>query len=79
LPARVLHPAFYGSFDWHSCVHMHWLLVRVRRLHPGLVQRAAIDALLDRHLTPTNIAAECAYLRRPHAQSFERPYGWTCS
>lgn len=22
---RNLHPAFYGSFDWHSCVHMHWL------------------------------------------------------
>ncbi len=29
---RDLHPAFYGSFDWHSCVHMHWLLARVRRL-----------------------------------------------
>ena len=27
LPSRLLHPAFYGSFDWHSCVHMHWLLV----------------------------------------------------
>ncbi|MEO8675724.1 MAG: DUF2891 domain-containing protein [Casimicrobiaceae bacterium] len=77
LSPRVLHPAFYGSYDWHSCVHMHWLLVHVRRLHPGLPQRSAIDALLDRHLTPANISAECAYLRRPHAQSFERPYGWT--
>jgi hypothetical protein len=77
LPPRMLHPAFYGSFDWHSCVHMHWLLVHVRRRHPELAQRAAIDALLDRHLAPPNIAAECAYLRRPHAQSFERPYGWT--
>lgn len=76
-PPRVLHPAFYGSYDWHSCVHMHWLLVHVRRLHPALPRRAAIDALLDRHLAPANIAAECAYLRRPHAQSFERPYGWT--
>lgn len=25
---RELHPAFYGSFDWHSCVEMHWTLVR---------------------------------------------------
>ena len=33
---RELHPAFYGSFDWHSCVHMHWMLARVRRLHPSL-------------------------------------------
>ena len=20
---------FYGSFDWHSCVEMHWVLVRL--------------------------------------------------
>jgi hypothetical protein len=77
LPPRLLHPAFYGSYDWHSCVHMHWLLVHVRRLHPALPQRADIDALLCRHLAPANIAAECAYLERPHAQGFERPYGWT--
>jgi hypothetical protein len=76
LPPRALHPAFHGSFDWHSCVHMHWLLVHVRRLHPNLPQCAAIDTLLDRHLTPENVAAECAYLARPHAASFERPYGW---
>jgi hypothetical protein len=77
LAPRALHPAFFGSYDWHSCVHMHWLLVHVRRLHPTVPQRADIDALLERHLTAENIAAECAYLRRPHAQSFERPYGWT--
>lgn len=76
LPPRALHPAFHGSYDWHSCVHMHWLLARVRRLRPGLPQRAAIDAVLDRHLTPANVAGECEYLARPHAQSFERPYGW---
>ena len=74
---RALHPAFYGSYDWHSCVHMHWLLVHVRRRYPDLPQRAAIDARLDRHLTRANVAAECAYLERPLAQSFERPYGWT--
>jgi Protein of unknown function (DUF2891) len=76
-PPRSLHPAFFGSYDWHSCVHMHWLLVHVRRLHPDLPQREAIDALLDRHLTAANIAGECTYVKRPHAQSFERPYGWT--
>jgi hypothetical protein len=73
---RELHPAFYGSFDWHSSVHMHWLLARVRRLFPGLPQRGAIDALFDAHLTPPNIAAECAYLKRPTARGFERTYGW---
>ena len=73
---RDLHPAFYGSFDWHSCVHMHWLLARVRRRFPGVPQRAAIDALFDAHLTPQNIAAECAYLARPASRGFERTYGW---
>ena len=29
LTPRALHPAFYGSYDWHSAVHGHWLLVRV--------------------------------------------------
>ncbi len=28
----ALHPIFYGSFDWHSCVHGYWMLLRVRRL-----------------------------------------------
>jgi len=76
LPSRLLHPAFYGSFDWHSCVHMHWLLVHVRRRHRPLSLRDAIDAVLDRHLTAATIEAECAYLRRPGAGSFERTYGW---
>lgn len=73
---RALHPAFYGSFDWHSCVHMHWLLARVRRLVPDLPQRAEIGRVVDRHLTEHNIAQECAYLARPDARSFERTYGW---
>ena len=24
---KILHPAFYGCFDWHSSVHGHWSLV----------------------------------------------------
>jgi len=76
LAPRTLHPAFFGSFDWHSCVHMHWLLVRLRRLFPELPQRAAIEAVFDRHLTPVTIAGECAYLARPEARAFERTYGW---
>ena len=33
-PPRELTPAFYGCYDWHSCVHGHWLLVRLSRLFP---------------------------------------------
>ena len=35
-PPAVLHPAFYGCFDWHSAVHGHWMLVRLLKLFPGL-------------------------------------------
>ena len=73
---RELHPAFYGSFDWHSCVHMHWTLARVRRLHPSLPERAAIDGVFDARLTVRNVEGECAYLARPESAAFERTYGW---
>ncbi|MET9334926.1 DUF2891 domain-containing protein [Streptomyces cellulosae] len=77
LEPSALHPAFYGAYDWHSSVHMHWLLVRLLRRHGGTAafpETAPVVEVLDRHLTPENIAAEAAYLLdRP---SFERPYGW---
>ena len=73
---RRLHPAFYGSYDWHSCVHMHWLLVRAVRSEGELPERPDIARVLDAHITPANIAGEVAYLQRPGSQSFERPYGW---
>ncbi|MDQ6619558.1 MAG: DUF2891 domain-containing protein [Pseudomonadota bacterium] len=76
LPPRVLHPAFHASYDWHSCVHMHWLLVHLRRLFPQLPQRAAIEEICAAHFAPDAIAGECAYLDRSESQAFERTYGW---
>jgi hypothetical protein len=73
---RSLHPAFYGSYDWHSCVHMHWLLARLWRSFPDLPERDAIARVFDTHFTPDAIATECEYLARPEARSFERTYGW---
>jgi hypothetical protein len=73
---RALHPVFYGSFDWHSCVHGYWLLARLRLRFPALPERSQIDALFDAQLTPEKLALECAYLERPHSGTFERPYGW---
>lgn len=73
---RALHPAFYGSYDWHSSVHMHWLLARVLRRYPALASAGDIIAVFDRHFTPANVEAECAYFARPHTGSFERTYGW---
>jgi hypothetical protein len=73
---RALHPIFHGSFDWHSCVHGYWTLARVLRLRPDLPEREAISALFDRAFTPAKATAERAYLGRPSARAFERPYGW---
>jgi hypothetical protein len=74
-PPRVLTPAFYGCYDWHSSVHGHWLLARLARLFPEAEFAAAARAALARSLTPANVAAEVAYLRGPGRTSFERPYG----
>jgi hypothetical protein len=75
-PPRAMHPAFYGSFDWHSSVHGHWLLVRLLRLFPDLPERAQIRAILAEHLTKGNLDVEAEYFAQPNRQSFERTYGW---
>ncbi len=73
---RDLHPIFFGSFDWHSCVHGYWLLASLLRLEPDITEAPAIRALFDDAFTPGKVAAERAYLDRPSARGFERPYGW---
>ena len=73
---RAQHPIFYGSFDWHSSVHSHWLLARVLRRFPGIEAAAAIRDWLDDAFTGDKVAGEIAYLARPSAGGFERPYGW---
>jgi hypothetical protein len=73
---RDLHPIFFGSLDWHSCVHSHWLLARLLRLFPDLPGASAISAHFDQAFTPAKVAGERAYLARPFSGGFERPYGW---
>jgi hypothetical protein len=73
---RALHPAFFGSFDWHSCVHAHWLLVRVIKIYPRLPEASASRRLLDARLAAENIRVEIAYAGRPENSAFERTYGW---
>jgi hypothetical protein len=75
LPPRVLTPAFYGCFDWHSAVHGHWMLARLASVFPDAPFSAAARAALERSITPENIAAEVRYLEAPGRTAFERPYG----
>ena len=76
LPPRVLHPIFYGSFDWHSCVHGWWTLLTLRRLFPEIAEASVIAELGTKSFTPEKVGAELAYLNRPLSRGFERPYGW---
>jgi len=73
---RALHPAFYGSYDWHSCVHQHCMLVRLARIFPGLPEKPEIDRVLRKHLTTDHLEEEAVYLEAPGRNFFERPYGW---
>jgi len=60
-------PIFGGCYDWHSAVHSHWALMRLRH------QIADVTSVLDRRLTIPAAAEELAFLEaRP---AFEIPYG----
>ncbi len=74
-PAAI-HPIFHGSFDWHSCVHGYWQVLRLLRLFPDIPETADIRVLADAMLVPGRVAGEIARLDRPFGASFARPYGW---
>jgi hypothetical protein len=73
---REAHPVFFGSYDWHSCVHGWWTLLTLRRLFPEMPEATEIAALAEKTFIEAKLAVELAYLKRPTARGFERPYGW---
>lgn len=73
---KVLHPAFYGCFDWHSSVHGHWSLVYLLKHFPTLDKTAEIKKMLLVNISKENIEKEVAYFNGKHDKSFERTYGW---
>ena len=73
---KSVHPIFFGSFDWHSCVHSYWLLATLYRLFPALPVRAEIAVLFADAFTGEKVKGELAHLERATARGFERPYGW---
>jgi len=76
LTPRALHPIFFGSFDWHSCVHGWWTLLTLRRMFPNIKEAQGIAQLADISFTAEKVGVELAYLSRPLSRGFERPYGW---
>ena len=77
LTPRDLHPAFYGSFDWHSSVHGHWMLVRVLKKYPKIPDYQSVIKAIDKNLTAENLQTEAEYFSKyENAKIFERTYGW---
>ena len=46
------HPIFHGSFDWHSCVHGWWQLLRLLRQFPDVAEADEIRSRTDAMLVP---------------------------
>jgi Protein of unknown function (DUF2891) len=69
-------PVFYGSFDWHSCVEMHWVLVRLLRSVPDAIPHAEVRDALNHQFTAEGLAAEAGFIGHPSNRGRERPYGW---
>lgn len=87
-----IHPAFYTSFDWHSCVHMHWLGASllgspaVAAAPEGASDDGGTAAWVDSSTEASLRAALGANLTQAKLAverdylvanpSWERPYGW---
>ncbi|SDL64175.1 Protein of unknown function [Catalinimonas alkaloidigena] len=75
-PPSVVHPAFYGCFDWHSSVHGHWMLVHLLKQFPNLDRAEEIREKLQANLSADNIQQELVYFTKDVNKSYERTYGW---
>ena len=73
---RTMHPVFYGSFDWHSSLHGHWMLIRLLKLYPQAAIATEIRQALSQQLTAEGLQAEADYFDEEYNGSFERMYGW---
>jgi len=73
---RQMHPVFYGSFDWHSAVHGHWLLIRLLKEYPDASINTEIRKVLNEQLTTKGLLQEAAYFDEKQNKGFERMYGW---
>jgi hypothetical protein len=74
---RELHPAFYGCLDWHSCVHGHWMLLKILKQFPDISLKDSIIKVLDNSFQDLKIQAEADYyVKFKNSNTYERTYGW---
>lgn len=73
---KLMYPIFYGSYDWHSSVHSHWLLVKILKDFSHFAPKQDIFKALDSQFDKEKAKGELDYLLNPAHKGFERPYGW---
>lgn len=73
---KKLHPAFYGCFDWHSCVHGHWMMIKLLKEFPQLPEANIIRNAINKTITKENVTTEVKYFDGELAKGWERTYGW---
>ena len=76
LTPSALHPIFYGSFDWHSCVHGWWQLLTLLRLYPDMAPAADIRVQSDEMLVPAKHASLRDYVSAIPANTCRRAVGY---
>ncbi|MFH0751104.1 MAG: DUF2891 domain-containing protein [Chloroflexota bacterium] len=69
-------PVFWGCYDWHSSVEMHWVLVRLLRMVPHAFEASNVRAVLEARFDAAALAREAAFIASPDNRNRERPYGW---
>jgi hypothetical protein len=75
-PPTILHPIFYGCFDWHSAVHGYWSMVTLLKEFPELEKAQEVRELLKKNITSENVARELDYFQKEINKNYERTYGW---
>jgi len=73
---EVLHPIFYGCFDWHSSVHGYWSMVTLIKQFPNLEKADEVKRILQNNITTKNVSKELEYFKKDINKSYERTYGW---
>lgn len=76
LKAKEIWPSFYGCYDWHSCVHNHWCLIKLLKEFPTLPEAEEIKQHLNQSFNKENIENELFFFTtNEETRFYEFPYG----
>src|SRR5690606_29781404 len=68
---EIVHPIFYGCFDWHSAVHGYWSMVTLLQQFPEMDKAGEVRNLLKEKITAENVEIETAFFQRSEEHTSE--------